>query len=79
MSKCGEGNAGCELENGVPLSQVGGERSLQYSTSGLLTLTYKGQLDKPTGTNTDTQLRRFLSSALMSFFLLPSNTGHFHH
>uniref|UniRef100_H3CWI6 Insulin-like growth factor 2 receptor n=1 Tax=Tetraodon nigroviridis TaxID=99883 RepID=H3CWI6_TETNG len=49
MSKCGAGNAGCVLEDGVPFSQVGAERSLQYSSNGLLTLTYKGQLDKPTG------------------------------
>lgn len=61
VSKCGAGNAGCELENGVPSSQVGVERSLQYSTSGLLTLTYKGQLDQSTGTNMDTKHRSFCS------------------
>lgn len=83
VSKCGAGNAGCELENGVPLSQVGVERSLQYSTSGLLTLTYKGQLDQSTGTNMDTQHRRFCSSSPECtsnvVFLLISKTGHFHH
>lgn len=55
-AKCGAGNAGCVLENGVPLSQVGMEKSLQYSTNGLLTLTYRGQLDQLTGTSMDAQL-----------------------
>lgn len=41
--------AGCELEDGHPSSPVGVEKSLQYSTDGLLQLTYKGALDKPTG------------------------------
>lgn len=44
------------LEDGVPLSQVGMEKSLQYSTNGLLTLTYRGQLDKLTGTSMGAQL-----------------------
>ncbi|KAF7662089.1 hypothetical protein LDENG_00246530 [Lucifuga dentata] len=47
---CGEGVAGCELEDGRAVSTVGVERILQYSTDGLLTLTYKGDLDKPTAT-----------------------------
>jgi len=41
--------AGCELDEGHPLSPVGVEKTLQYSTDGLLTLTYKGNLDEPTG------------------------------
>ncbi|TWW69178.1 cation-independent mannose-6-phosphate receptor isoform X1 [Takifugu flavidus] len=48
VKKCGAGIAGCVLEDGVPVSQVGIEKSLQYSTNGLLTLKYKGKLDKPT-------------------------------
>uniref|UniRef100_A0A4W5NI57 Insulin-like growth factor 2 receptor n=1 Tax=Hucho hucho TaxID=62062 RepID=A0A4W5NI57_9TELE len=40
--------AGCELDNGLVVGPVGVERSLQYSTGGLLTLTYRG--DRPTGT-----------------------------
>ncbi|XP_076026629.1 cation-independent mannose-6-phosphate receptor [Genypterus blacodes] len=47
---CGEGMAGCELENGQPVGAVGVQKTLQYSTDGLLTLTYKGNLDKPTAT-----------------------------
>uniref|UniRef100_A0A3Q4BKI1 Uncharacterized protein n=1 Tax=Mola mola TaxID=94237 RepID=A0A3Q4BKI1_MOLML len=50
VAECGSGNAGCELENGHSLSPVGLEKTLQYSTDGLLTLTYKGQLDGPTAT-----------------------------
>lgn len=46
---CGPGAAGCELEDGHALSPVGAERTLRYSTDGLLTLTYKGVLDEPTG------------------------------
>ncbi|XP_016329709.1 cation-independent mannose-6-phosphate receptor-like [Sinocyclocheilus anshuiensis] len=42
--------AGCELEDKKPVSQVGMERSLQFSTDGTLTLTYKGALDKSSGT-----------------------------
>uniref|UniRef100_A0A672Q5X8 Cation-independent mannose-6-phosphate receptor-like n=1 Tax=Sinocyclocheilus grahami TaxID=75366 RepID=A0A672Q5X8_SINGR len=42
--------AGCELEEKKPVSQVGMERSLQFSTDGTLTLTYKGALDKSSGT-----------------------------
>lgn len=49
VQKCGTGMAGCELEDGRPSSPVGVEKSLQYSTDGLLQLTYKGDLDKPTG------------------------------
>ncbi|CAN9507985.1 unnamed protein product [Ophioblennius macclurei] len=47
---CGSGMAGCELENGVPSSAVGVERTLQFSTDGILRLTYKGPLDDPTAT-----------------------------
>ncbi|KAG5846630.1 hypothetical protein ANANG_G00117010 [Anguilla anguilla] len=42
--------AGCEIENGKPVGAVGVEKSLQFSTDGVLTLTYKGALDTPTGT-----------------------------
>ncbi|XP_028809164.1 cation-independent mannose-6-phosphate receptor isoform X2 [Denticeps clupeoides] len=42
--------AGCELEDGKPVSPVGVEKTLELSTDGQLTLTYKGELDKPTGT-----------------------------
>ncbi|XP_072542274.1 cation-independent mannose-6-phosphate receptor [Salminus brasiliensis] len=53
-SQCGSDEsksiAGCVLENGKPHSPVGVERSLQFSTDGLLTLTYKGELDKQLGT-----------------------------
>lgn len=83
VSKCGAGNAGCELEDGNPVSQVGAERSLQYSTSGLLTLTYKGQLEEVSGTSVDTQHRSFCSwrpeRRSNVIFLLPSKAGHFHH
>ncbi|KAI3364465.1 hypothetical protein L3Q82_011257, partial [Scortum barcoo] len=50
VAECGSGMAGCELEDGRPLSPVGTEKSLQYSTDGLLKLTYKGPLDGPTAT-----------------------------
>uniref|UniRef100_A0A3Q1JC88 Uncharacterized protein n=1 Tax=Anabas testudineus TaxID=64144 RepID=A0A3Q1JC88_ANATE len=50
VEQCGTGMAGCELENGSPTSPVGVEKSLQYSTDGLLQLTYKGALDGPTAT-----------------------------
>lgn len=50
VADCGQGMAGCELEDGHPLSQVGVEKSLQYSTDGLVSLTYKGALDEPTAT-----------------------------
>lgn len=48
--QCGAGNAGCELENGRAVSPVGVEKTLEYSTDGLMKLTYKGPLDSPTGT-----------------------------
>lgn len=47
--QCGRGNAGCELEGGLPVSPVGLERTLEYSTDGLMKLTYRGPLDSPTG------------------------------
>ncbi|XP_056283695.1 cation-independent mannose-6-phosphate receptor [Pseudoliparis swirei] len=50
VAECGAGMAGCELDEGHPLSPVGVEKTLQYSTDGLLTLTYKGNLDEPTAT-----------------------------
>ncbi|XP_031169703.1 cation-independent mannose-6-phosphate receptor isoform X1 [Sander lucioperca] len=50
VAECGQGMAGCELEEGHPSSPVGVEKTLQYSTDGLLTLTYKGTLDEPTAT-----------------------------
>uniref|UniRef100_A0A8B9KQH5 Insulin-like growth factor 2 receptor n=1 Tax=Astyanax mexicanus TaxID=7994 RepID=A0A8B9KQH5_ASTMX len=53
-SQCGSDEsksiAGCVLEKGKPHSPVGVERSLQFSTDGLLTLIYKGELDKQLGT-----------------------------
>lgn len=61
VTKCGAGVAGCELEDGVPVSQVGMETSLQYSTNGLLTLTYKGILDRATGISTGAQHCSFCS------------------
>lgn len=68
VKKCGAGIAGCVLEDGVPVSQVGIEKSLQYSTNGLLTLKYKGKLDKPTGISTGTQHSSFCScSSACSF------------
>ncbi|XP_029532637.1 cation-independent mannose-6-phosphate receptor [Oncorhynchus nerka] len=54
VAECGKDQgkpvAGCELDNGLVVGPVGVERSLQYSTDGLLTLTYKGDMNKPTGT-----------------------------
>ncbi|XP_029281689.1 cation-independent mannose-6-phosphate receptor [Cottoperca gobio] len=50
MAECGQGMSGCELEDGHPSSQVGVEKTLQYTTDGLLQLTYKGTLDEPTAT-----------------------------
>ncbi|GLD62869.1 cation-independent mannose-6-phosphate receptor, partial [Lates japonicus] len=50
VAECGQGMAGCELEDGHPSSPVGVEKTLQYSTDGLLKLTYKGPLDDPTAT-----------------------------
>ncbi|XP_077442699.1 cation-independent mannose-6-phosphate receptor isoform X2 [Stigmatopora argus] len=47
---CGLGMAGCELEDGHPISPVGVEKSLQYSTDDLLKLTYKGPRDDSTAT-----------------------------
>ncbi|MEQ2170218.1 hypothetical protein GOODEAATRI_033188, partial [Goodea atripinnis] len=45
---CGPGMGGCELENSHPVSPVGVEKTLKYSTDGVLQLTYKGVLDGPT-------------------------------
>lgn len=53
VAECGQGMAGCELEAGHPISPVGMEKTLQYSTDGLLKLTYKGPLDDPTGNKDD--------------------------
>uniref|UniRef100_A0A4W6DDK0 Insulin-like growth factor 2 receptor n=1 Tax=Lates calcarifer TaxID=8187 RepID=A0A4W6DDK0_LATCA len=52
VAECGQGMAGCELEDSHPSSPVGVEKTLQYSTDGLLKLTYKGPLDDPTDTFT---------------------------
>lgn len=41
--------AGCVVEDDKPHSFVGVERSLQLSTDGLLSLTYRGELDKTLG------------------------------
>ncbi|KAM4522347.1 cation-independent mannose-6-phosphate receptor isoform 2-T2 [Odontesthes bonariensis] len=49
-AECGQGMAGCELENGQAVSPVGVERTLQYTTDGMLKLTYKGPRDDPTAT-----------------------------
>lgn len=46
---CGDGNAGCELEKDGVASPVGVEKTLEYSTDGLMKLTYRGPLDSPTG------------------------------
>lgn len=56
VAECGQGMAGCELEDGHASSSVGLERTLQYSSDGLLKLTYKGPRDDTTG-NTDTNVR----------------------
>ncbi|XP_034018710.1 cation-independent mannose-6-phosphate receptor isoform X2 [Thalassophryne amazonica] len=50
VAECGDGVAGCELDGGHPVSPVGVAKTLQYSSDGLLTLIYKGDLDKPSGT-----------------------------
>uniref|UniRef100_A0A8C7K5E3 Insulin-like growth factor 2 receptor n=1 Tax=Oncorhynchus kisutch TaxID=8019 RepID=A0A8C7K5E3_ONCKI len=54
VAECGKDQgkpvAGCELDNGLVVGPVGVERSLQYSTDGLLTLTYKGDMNKDTFT-----------------------------
>ncbi|XP_067429257.1 cation-independent mannose-6-phosphate receptor [Thunnus thynnus] len=50
VEECGAGMAGCELEDGRPSSPVGLERTLQYSSDGLLKLTYKGPRDDSTAT-----------------------------
>ncbi|KAI4800605.1 hypothetical protein KUCAC02_009599, partial [Chaenocephalus aceratus] len=47
VTECGKGIAGCELEDGRALSPVGVEKTLQYSTNGLLQLTYKGVRTSP--------------------------------
>lgn len=47
--QCGAGNAGCGLENGRAVNPVGVEKTLDYSTDGIIRLTYKGPLDSPTG------------------------------
>lgn len=50
--QCGEDKtlvAGCVVEDGGPHSFVGVERSLQFSTDGLLSLTYRGELDTQLG------------------------------
>ncbi|XP_054616857.1 cation-independent mannose-6-phosphate receptor [Dunckerocampus dactyliophorus] len=50
VAECGPGMAGCEMEDGHPVSPVGVEKTLQYSTDGLLKLTYKGPRDDSTAT-----------------------------
>lgn len=72
VAECGQGMAGCEQVDGAPYSPVGTEKTLQYSTDGLLQLTYKGPLDDPTG---DHRLRSDIrhnisNSSLISFYLL---------
>ncbi|XP_041951218.1 cation-independent mannose-6-phosphate receptor-like isoform X1 [Alosa sapidissima] len=41
--------AGCELDEGKPMGQVGVEKTLEFSTEGQLKLTYKGDMDESTG------------------------------
>lgn len=81
VDKCGTLNdkpvAGCEIDEGKPVSQVGGQRSLQFSTDGSLTLTYKGSLDTSTGTN-DTFIISFVcnqDAATASLRLLHEELG----
>ncbi|KAK2889903.1 cation-independent mannose-6-phosphate receptor [Channa argus] len=50
LAECGSGMAGCVLEDGRPSSPVGEEKTVQYSSNGVLKLTYKGPLDSPTAT-----------------------------
>nr|QPB70590.1 insulin-like growth factor 2 receptor [Pampus argenteus] len=50
VAQCGPGMAGCLLEDGHLSSPVGLERTLQYSSDGLLKLTYKGPRDDSTAT-----------------------------
>uniref|UniRef100_UPI0037E7D95A cation-independent mannose-6-phosphate receptor n=1 Tax=Semicossyphus pulcher TaxID=241346 RepID=UPI0037E7D95A len=59
VAECGQGMAGCELEDGHATNPVGVEKTLQYSTDGLLSLTYKGPLDNPTATR-DTFIINFV-------------------
>uniref|UniRef100_A0A8C1XXP6 Insulin-like growth factor 2 receptor n=1 Tax=Cyprinus carpio TaxID=7962 RepID=A0A8C1XXP6_CYPCA len=69
--------AGCELEDKKPVSQVGVERSLQFSTDGTLTLTYKGALDKSSGTE-DTFIINFVCDQKAnpaSLSLIPEELG----
>ncbi|XP_054910202.1 cation-independent mannose-6-phosphate receptor [Poeciliopsis prolifica] len=47
--RCGSGVGGCELEDGQPVSPVGVQKTLKYSTNGKLQLTYRGQPDGQTG------------------------------
>lgn len=52
-SDCGKNKAnvsGCVKEDGKAHSFVGVEKSLQFSSNGLLTLTYKGEWNKKLGT-----------------------------
>lgn len=51
VAKCGKGAAGCELENGNPVNLVGVEKTLQYSTDGILQLTYSGIVHTESGSN----------------------------
>ncbi|XP_066532658.1 cation-independent mannose-6-phosphate receptor isoform X2 [Hoplias malabaricus] len=45
----GKSIAGCVVEDGIPHSQVGMEKTLQFSTDGLLTLIYKGEENRTMG------------------------------
>ncbi|XP_072218868.1 cation-independent mannose-6-phosphate receptor isoform X2 [Leuresthes tenuis] len=58
-AECGKGMSGCELENGLPVSPVGVEKTLQYTTDGMLKLTYKGPRDDTTATR-DTFIINFV-------------------
>uniref|UniRef100_A0A3Q3MKC2 Insulin-like growth factor 2 receptor n=1 Tax=Mastacembelus armatus TaxID=205130 RepID=A0A3Q3MKC2_9TELE len=74
VAECGRGMAGCELEDGHPSSQVGVEKTVQYSTDGLLQLTYKGTLDDSTG-NTDTEVS-FNTGNFVYMSSLPNHVVH---
>lgn len=76
--------AGCELEDGHPISPVGVQKTLQYSTDGLLQLIYNGERDDSTGSHTDAAPhlhRRGLgfSHWKCSLSLCTSNSGHLHY
>nr|XP_014346456.1 PREDICTED: cation-independent mannose-6-phosphate receptor [Latimeria chalumnae] len=68
LSECGtvkeQPAAGCEIENQKPTRQVGLERSLQLSSEGLITLTYRGELFPTSGTRDSFTIRFVCDSGL---------------